>query len=117
MGIGIMGVAETMWNNEGSFATELPEICGRRQIKSIFLRRRKEQERSRYDCKGRGGKVSNDVWADLRQNYDNEIKGGSDKCTVGADIAPNEDADEEVKDRFYGRLDQVIKDYKKGNSA
>src|SRR6266403_5290624 len=25
MGIGIMGVAETMWNNEGSFTTELPE--------------------------------------------------------------------------------------------
>ena len=24
MGIGIMGVAETMWNNEGSFTTELP---------------------------------------------------------------------------------------------
>ena len=25
MRIGIMGVAETMWNNEGSFTTELPE--------------------------------------------------------------------------------------------
>ena len=28
MGIGIMGVAETMWNNEGSFTTELPESVG-----------------------------------------------------------------------------------------
>src|SRR5437867_457260 len=31
--------------------------------------------------------------------------------------APNEDADEEEKERFYGRLDQVIKDHKKGREC
>ena len=31
--------------------------------------------------------------------------------------APNEDEDEEEKDRFYERLDKVIKEYRKGRSA
>src|SRR5437899_2873656 len=29
--------------------------------------------------------------------------------------APNEDADEDEKDRFYGRLDQVIREHRKGS--
>src|SRR2546425_9659988 len=36
MGIGIMGVAETMWNNEGSFTTELPESVGGDKSKVFF---------------------------------------------------------------------------------
>src|SRR5207247_6428366 len=51
-----------------------------------FLRRKKEKERSECDCKRRGSK---------------EI------------YAPNEDEDEEEKDRFHERLDKVVKEYRK----
>ena len=51
-----------------------------------FTLEEKETERGGSLCKGRGGKVCNDVGADLGENYDNEIKGGSDKYADSADI-------------------------------
>ena len=43
-------------------------------------------ERGGCDCKGRGGKVCNNVGADLGENYNNEINGGADKYADSADI-------------------------------
>ena len=82
--VGIMGVAETFWNKEGSFPTQLPESEGGDKYQVFYSGGKKKRRGG--DCKGRGGKVCNDVGADLGENYDNEIKGGSDKYADCADI-------------------------------
>jgi hypothetical protein len=85
MGVGIMGVAETFWDKEGSFTTELPGSDGGKNT-GYFTPGGKETERGGYDCEGRGGEVCNNVRADLRQNYGNEVKDGSNKCAFSAGI-------------------------------
>src|SRR6059036_1696807 len=114
MGIGIMGVAETMWNNEGSFTTELPESVGGDKYKVFFSGGEKNR---------RGvGVIVREKVAKSVMMYEPisdriiimRLKMAPINVLLVQIYAPNEDADEEKKDYFYERLDQVIKDYKKG---
>src|SRR6184192_1941150 len=117
MGIDIMGVAETCWDGEGSFPAELPESEGGDKYK-VFFSGGKQRRR------GVGVIVREEVVKSVmmcepisERIMIMRLKVAPINVLLVQIYAPNEDEDEEEKDRFYERLDKVIKEYRKGREC
>src|SRR5437867_4071364 len=117
MGIDIMGVAETCWDGEGSFPAELPESEGGDKYKVFFSGGKKRR-------RGVGVIVREEVVKSVmmcepisERIMIMRLKVAPINVLLVQIYAPNEDEDEEEKDRFYERLDKVIKEYRKGREC
>ena len=115
MGVEVMGIAETWSQGDGSFTTQLPD----------------NEEGGRYSFLFRGDRrkgvsviVSEDVTKSvlMYEPISERIIVMRLQATPGNILifqiyAPCEEAEEEEKERFYERLDQVIADFKKGREC
>src|SRR5881296_65406 len=117
MEIDIMGVAETCWDGEESFPAELPESEGGYKYKVFFSGGKKRR-------RGVGGIVREEVVNSVmmcepisERIMIMRLKVAPINVLLVQIYAPNEDEDEEEKDRFYERLDKVIKEYRKGREC
>src|SRR3989441_4222356 len=117
MEIDIMGVAETCWDGEGSFPAELPESEGGDKYKVFFSGGKKRR-------RGVGVIVREEVAKSVmmcepisERIMIMRLKVAPINILLVQIYAPNEDEDEEEKDRFYERLDKVVKDYRKGREC
>ena len=115
MGLEIMGVAEPFWDKDGSFPTQLPESEGGDKYRVFFS----EGEKRR---RGVGMIVTEEVAKSVMmcEPISDRIMVMRLKMTpinmlVVQIYAPCENEDE--KERFHERLDQVIGEYRKGKSA
>src|SRR6267154_553125 len=117
MGVGIMGVAETFWDKEGSFPTQLPE-SERGDKYHVFYSGGKKRRR------GMGVIVREEVvksvmmWEPIAERIMiMRLKVAPINMLIMQIYAPCEDDEEEKKDRFYERFDQVIAGYRKGREC
>lgn len=117
MGVGIMGVAETCWCGDVTFTTQLPESEGGAKYR-VFISGGEKRRR------GVGLVVKEEMaksilmWEPISDRITiMRLKMAPINMLVAQIYAPCEDADEEEKDQFYERLDQVIQEYKKGREC
>ena len=117
MKIGIMGVAETCWDKEGTFTTQLPEKVGGDKFKVFFsggVKKRRgvgvivkeEVGRSVMMCAPISERI---IVMRLKMTPINML-------TVQI-YAPCEDDEDEEKERFYESLDQAIREFRKGREC
>src|SRR6267154_5732447 len=117
MGVGIMGVAETFWGKEGDFTTQLPESEEGDKY-HVFYSGEKRKRR------GVGVIVREEVvksvmmWEPISKRIMiMKLKVAPINMLIVQIYAPFEDDEEEEKDRFYERLDQVTAEYRKGREC
>src|SRR3989442_14580363 len=108
MGVGILGVAETWWEKDGSFTTQLPESERGDKYKVFY-------SNGEIRRKGVGMIVKEEVVKSVMmcESISDRImvmrlKMAPLNVLLVQINAPCEDAKKEEKERFYERLDQVI---------
>src|SRR6267154_1178952 len=117
MRLGIMGVAETFWNNEGSYQTQLPESeggdkyhvfysGGKKRRREVGVIVREEVVKSVMMCEPISERIM------IRR-----LKVAPISMLIVQIYAPCEDDKEEEIYRFYKRLDQVIGEYRKAREC
>ena len=117
MKIEIMGVAETCWDNEGTFTTELPEKDGGDKFKVFFSGGEKRR-------RGVGVIVKEEVGRSImicvpisERIIIMRLKMMPINMLIVQIYAPCEKDEDEEKERFYESLDQAIRDYRKGREC
>ena len=117
MKIGIMGVAETCWDKEGTFTTELPQKDGGDKFKVFFSGGEKRR-------RGVGVIVMEEVGRSImmcapisERIIIMRLKMTPINMLVVQIYAPCENDKEEEKERFYESVDQAIREYRKGREC
>src|SRR3989442_15418800 len=117
MEIDIMGVAETCWGGEGSFPAELPESEGGEKYKLFFSGGKKRRRGVGVIVREAVAKQEMMCEPISERILIMRLKVAPINILLVQIYAPNEDEDEEEKDRFYERLDKVVKEYRKGREC
>ena len=117
MGVGILGVAETCREGVGSFPAELPEDVGGDKYTVFYSGERKNR-------RGVGMIVTKEVeksimmWEPISERIMiMRLKMAPVNLLIVQIYAPCEIEKDEEKERFYERVDQVIKEHRKGREC
>src|SRR6267154_170751 len=117
MRVGIMGVAETFWDKEGSFPAQLPESDGGDKY-HVFYSGGKKKRRGVGEIVRDEMVKSVMMWKPISERIMiMKLKMAPINMLIVQIYAPCEDDEEEENDRFYDRLDQVIAEYRKGREC
>jgi len=117
LGVGLLGLAETCWDKDGVFTTQLPDKEGGEKYNVYYSGGEKHR-------RGVGMIVSEELGKSvmLFEPISDRImllrlKMKPVDVIVVQIYAPCEDETDVEKERFYERVDQVIKDYRKGREC
>lgn len=117
MGVGIMGVAETCWEDVGTFPTQLPIEEGGNKFRVYYSGGKKNRRGVGVIMKEEVEK-SVMMWEPISERLMLiRLKMAPVNALILQIYAPCEDDKEEEKDRFYESLDQAIKEYRKGREC
>ena len=117
MGVGILGVEETYREGVGSFSAQLPECEGGDEYIVFY-------SGERTNCRGVGMIVKKEIekymmmWEPISErNMIMKLKMAPVNLLIVQIYAPCETEKDEEKEKFYERVDQVIKEHRKGREC